>query len=100
MIVVVIMKKALIFIHGAVHVIHLPFHHAVRVLPAPLKSKRATKVVIGICISCTGSAIALHPIEIVPHIIWDAIAYTLHGYGAIPVVKILCEKFNLESLDD
>lgn len=88
-----------------IHESEMPIHalverlHRTRLVRI-VRSKRASKVCIGVCITLVGSTMATHPIAMIPHFIWDAIAYTLHGYGAIPVIKIFCEKFNLESLDD
>jgi hypothetical protein len=65
-----------------------------------VKSKRTTKVFIGVGITLVGSTMATNPVSFVPHVIWDALAYTLHGYGALPVIKILCERLNLESIDE
>ena len=61
-------------------------------------SKRLLKVTIGFSIMLTGSTMATHPVEMIPHILWDAIAYGLHGYGSLPAIKLLCQYFNLEDI--
>jgi len=43
---------------------------------------------LGAALTLTGSAMAIHGHEqtIVPHVAWDAIAYTIHGFGALPII--------------
>lgn len=47
-----------------------------------------------------GAAMAVNPVSFVPHFIWEAVAYGLHGYGALPIIKILCAKYDLEHLSE
>lgn len=62
-------------------------------------SKKVHKVVIGVVIMLVGSTMATTPVAFIPHVVWDAIAYGLHGYGALPIIKILCKKLDLEHLE-
>lgn len=97
--------KVIKHIHDATHVAIRPitivvdrFHNAH--IGKIVHSKKASKVTIGIVIMLVGSGMAAHQVAFIPHVIWDAIAYGLHGYGALPIVKIGCKFFNLEDLDD
>jgi hypothetical protein len=85
-----------------VHIICWPVTYLVEKLHVKkvVKSKRATKIIIGIGITLTGSTMASHPVMWVPHFLWDAFAYTLHGYGALPMIKLACERLNLESIEE
>ena len=65
-----------------------------------LRSKKVAKVSIGIVIMLTGSTMAVYPVAFIPHIVWDAIAYGLHGYGALPLIKIACHHLNLEEIEE
>lgn len=42
---------------------------------------------LGVCLMLTGSNMALHHWEAVPPVVWDALAYGIHGVGSIPVLK-------------
>lgn len=64
------------------------------------KSKKTAKVSVGVVIMLVGSTMATHPVSFIPHILWDALAYGLHGYGALPVIKIACHHLNLEDLEE
>lgn len=96
------MKKFIIQTHRVVHIAIVPVTFVVEKLHVRriIKSKRGAKVVIGIGFCLTGSTMALYPITAVPHVIWDAVAYILHGYGSLPMIKLACEKLNLESIDE
>lgn len=65
-----------------------------------LKSKKHAHCAVGIVLMLSGSALATHPVTFVPHFLWDAVCYLLHGYGSLPVVRVLCGKFNLETIVD
>jgi len=52
--------------------------------------------VIGACICLMGSTMALNAHTIletmpmhIPHPVWDALAYTIHAFGAIPILSNL-----------
>jgi len=69
-------------------------------LPIKFTPKQKTvKVAAGVTIMLTGAAMATHPVTFLPHFLWDALAYGLHGYGALPVLKILCSHFDLEHIE-
>jgi hypothetical protein len=93
------MKTVLISIHRVAHIATIPLHLAVKHIPHPRK-KKTVKVCVGVVIMLVGSTMAKYPIIFIPHILWDAIAYGLHGYGALPIIKILCAKFDLENLEE
>lgn len=63
------------------------------------RHKRVTKCSIGVTLMLTGSYMALHPIETIPHVVWDMTAYGLHAYGTLPVMRVICMVFNLEDVD-
>lgn len=42
---------------------------------------------LGLSIMLTGSHMALHPWDGMAHVLWDALAYGLHGFGSIPILK-------------
>lgn len=93
------MKTALVHVHKFSNVAIYPIRLVVRHIPCPRK-KKTVKIVSGVVIMLSGAAMATHPLAIVPHFLWDAIAYGLHGYGALPILKILCAKFDLEHIED
>ncbi len=64
------------------------------------KKKRHAKLAVGTVFILGGSFAAAHPIGFVPHFLWDAGCWLLHGYGALPVVKVLCEKYDLEHIEE
>jgi hypothetical protein len=87
------------------HIIVFPVHIVVERFHCPqaavfLKSKKTAKVAVGVCIMLVGSTMAANPVAFLPHAVWDALAYGLHGYGALPVIKILCKKLDLENLEE
>jgi hypothetical protein len=86
-------------IHRATHVAIAPVRYAVRHIPCP-RRKRHVKILIGVGIMLVGSTMATNPVTFIPHVVWDAMAYGLHGYGALPIIKILCVKLDLEHLDE
>lgn len=73
---------------GAVHTHHL------------LHKKRVQKCLIGMVLMLGGSALGNVHLELIPEFLWHALTWGLHGYGATPFVKILCEKIDLEHLDE
>jgi hypothetical protein len=91
--------KALVYVHKFAHVATLPVQYLVKRIPCPHK-KKTVKVCIGTGIMLVGSTMATHPIAIIPHIIWDAIAWGLHGYGALPIIKVACSHLDLENLGE
>jgi hypothetical protein len=91
--------KVLIHVHRFAHVASTPVAYIVRNIPHSRK-KKTVKVCIGTGIMLVGSTMATHPLTIIPHIVWDAIAWGLHGYGALPIIKVLCSHLDLENLDD
>jgi hypothetical protein len=44
---------------------------------------------LGFLLCLTGSFLATHPglVESVPHVVWDAFSYSIHGIGLIPLAK-------------
>lgn len=93
------MKLALKKIHRVAAAATAPIQFVVAKIPHPRKQK-TVKVCVGVTIMLVGSTMATHPVLLVPHIVWDALAYGLHGYGALPIIKILCARFDLEHLEE
>ena len=87
-----------VYAHKFAHVATLPLQFAVRHIPNPRK-KKTVKLMVGVVIMLSGAAMAKYPWHLVNHIVWDALAYGLHGYGALPWVKVMCHKFDLENLE-
>lgn len=99
------MKAVLKPLARALHVAHYPIHIAVEKLHVEevaviIKSKKTAKVSVGVVIMLIGSTMATHPVVFIPHVIWDAMAYGLHGYGALPLIKIACKHLNLEEIEE
>lgn len=99
------MKKVIV-IHfvKTIFILTYPIHLITEVIHGKrfqhlIHSKRVVKLTIGGFIMLTGSTMATHPVEFIPHIVWDALAYGLHGYGALPMIKIFCTRLDLETLD-
>lgn len=93
------------FARKALHVATFPIHAAVERFHHPhvakvFKSKKAAKVSVGVTIMLVGSTMATHPVAWMPHVLWDALAYGLHGYGALPVIKILTHHLDLENIEE
>lgn len=90
-------------IHPVVHVVTIPVVHVATILHQrfPLVgSKKAKKCSIGGVLVLLASYGATHPVGFVPHFLWDALCYGLHGYGLTPFLKVICLKFDLESIDE
>ena len=97
--------NALTKVHKVVAVLHYPVHMAVEKMHGAkhrhrITRKRLTKVGVGICITVVGATMASHPVTFIPAVLWEAVSWTLHGYGAVPVVKLFCEIVDLESLEE
>jgi len=102
-----LLYKTVRTIHGTMHVLVIPItlvvdtahkgaahtHHLVH-------KKRVQKCAVGLVLMLSGSALGSIHLELIPEFIWHAITWGLHGYGATPFVKILCEKMDLEHLED
>jgi hypothetical protein len=78
------MKAKHIDLHW-LHMMHLPRLHR------PF-SKRGRKHTIACSLGCmvmlAGSGLSvLHLDVVLPHVVWDMLAYFIHGCGAIPIVK-------------
>ena len=93
------MKAALVHVHRVTHVATLPIQFVVRRIPHVGKRK-AAKMGAGVVIMIVGVVVAKNPFHLVNHIIADLIGYGLHGYGALPFIKILCARFDLEHIDE
>lgn len=90
--------KVLVVVTAPVHYVVETGHNVSKA--KIFKSKRHAKVGVGVVLMLSGSALATHPVTFLPHFIWDALCYLLHGYGSLPVVRILCERVNLETLEE
>ena len=53
------------------------------------------KTGFGVALMLLGSLLASTPMPILPHVTADAFAYFLHGFGAAPVIRHLCERLGL-----
>lgn len=53
----------------------------------PAARRHIVQVGLGVSLMVTGSAMALHAQEIafLPHVLWDTLAYGIHGIGGIPI---------------
>jgi hypothetical protein len=78
------------------HLLLLPIHFATRKVKH--HRKRVVKLSLGATIAAVGVLMASHPWEVVPHLLWDGVAYGLHGYGALPFVKLGCKFLDLEDI--
>ncbi len=78
------------------HTAHVPFALAVHHLP---RGKTVGKLTIGAGIAYTGAFLARVPVDFCPHILWDTVCYGLHGYGALPFIKLLTRLIDLENLE-
>jgi hypothetical protein len=65
-------------------VVHLKF---------PKVHPHTTKMTLGVIILMTGSYMSYHPLLIIPHFMWDGIAWAVHGYGALPIVYVARKHF-------
>lgn len=57
----------------------------------------ATTMVVSVTVIMTGSFLASVPQTYVPHFLWDAFAYFLHGLGAAPIIDKLWHKDEKEA---
>jgi len=80
------------------HIILYPLHWSARKVKH--HRKRVVKLGLGSVIALSGAFMAAHPWGAVPHFVWDGLAYGLHGYGALPFVKLGCKFLDLEDLED
>ena len=54
----------------------------------------ASKYTIAFTLIFSGAYAACNPMHGVPHFIWDALSYTVHGIGAAPVAEAIIRKFS------
>lgn len=78
------------------HLALLPLHWAGRKVQP--HRKRVVKLGLGASIGLFGAFMATNPWHVVPHFLWDGIAYGLHGYGALPFIKLGCKFLDLEDI--
>lgn len=81
---------------AAYHLALLPLHWAARTVHP--HRRRFAKLFMGAAIGLSGAFMAAHPLEMIPHFVWDGVAYTLHGYGVLPFVKLGCKLLDLEDI--
>lgn len=65
------------------HKLHLRF---------PRVHPHVTKASLGAVIATGGAFMGAHPIESIPHFIWETLAWLIHGYGAIPLLSVLRQR--------
>lgn len=97
------MKNIIRHTHKALRVAVLPVHFAVEKLhhlPKAhiFKKKRHAKVAVGAVIMLSGSALATIHVTILPLFLWHGICGVIHAYGALPLLKVFCEKYDLETI--
>ncbi len=49
--------------------------------------KHVAGMVLGTVVCCLGSYLSMNVPESIPHWLWDAGAYSIHGLGLIPICK-------------
>lgn len=86
-------------VHRVAHVATYPLQIIVRSVPSS-RRRRAVKLGAGATIMLLGVVIAKNPMHLMNHIFADVIGYGLHGYGAMPFIKILCARFDLEDINE
>ena len=59
----------------------------------PSTNPYAVKAVFGVVIVFSASYMAANPIHAIPHFIWDGVAYSIHGYGSLPIIYALRKYF-------
>jgi len=94
----IIIAKAIHQANYPIHILVERFH--VEEVAVIIKSKKTAKITVGIVLMLVGSTMATHPVVFIPHVIWDAMSYGLHGYGALPLIKVACKHLNLEELEE
>jgi hypothetical protein len=62
------------------------------------KKKRHAKVAVGFVIMICGSALGTFHVEFLPAFLWHGVSSLIHAYGALPILKVLCEKWDLETI--
>lgn len=55
----------------------------------PSVHPHTVKITMGIFIAFSGAYMATNPVAVVPHFIWDGVAYSLHGYGILPLIHVM-----------
>ncbi len=70
--------------HALIEVLHLPMW---RRLIHQSARRHVLGFSLGWSLMLTGSHLALHPTDTIPRVLWDAIAYGVHGLGFIPLAK-------------
>lgn len=56
-------------------------------------NKRCSEVAISVALVLTGAWLASLHQELIPHVVWDATAWTIHGIGAAPIVGYVLSFF-------
>lgn len=64
-------------------------HGVNRIVP---HNTRAGTVVVSVSVILTGSWLASVPQTLLPHFLWDAISWTIHGLGAAPLIDKVMKK--------
>lgn len=65
--------------------VHLVADGIHRVLP---HNKKHSKLVIGGAMMLTGATLASIHQGYIPHVLWDAFSWLLHGIGAAPIINL------------
>lgn len=91
------MKRIVIIIHDAAHIIAWPIRMACNGLHAIMPhNKRVSHFILGVILMLCGSWLAHHMPSWCNTILWDAFSYGLHGLGAAPVVNVIAKILAME----
>jgi hypothetical protein len=82
-------------LHSLSYPVHALVHGATHLLPPKLRAKvekhhrHMAHSTIGGLLVMGGAFMATHPADWMPHFLWDATAYFIHGMGAVPIFNTL-----------
>lgn len=92
------MKALRILASPVCHLSHALHVYFPRVFNRKHINKRTVKCSLGGVVVLTGAYAAQHPVEFMPHFVWDAFSYALHGWGLVPILKVSAAIIDLEDV--
>lgn len=74
---------------------HVPTRLMMGCLPCHNHRKKI-QTCIGLSLVLFGSFLTSIPMEVLPHYLWDGLAYSVHGFGLAPLIKVSAELLNID----
>jgi hypothetical protein len=94
-----IMKVVRVVVHVASVPAHRAYDYVHNHIPQSVKERWTVhhgRAACGSVMMLVGSIMATNTPAWLPHFLWDAVAYGLHGFGSAPVFKLVCIKLHID----